>query len=136
MSTLQNRVAELETQKQADSAELAELRSNTDDQLAALKRDTEATILIMANQVGDIHGSLKTLETSMHKGLAAQTAATTALGNELRTMLQQLIEKANAPAQPASQTDAPASQKRAGSRSLSRDSRSPRRAGSRQRSNR
>jgi len=113
-------MAELDAQKQADNAELAALRSNNDDQLAALKRDTGATILEMANQIGDIHGSMKALETNMHKGLAAQTEATTALGNELRGMLQQLLEKTSAPA-PA------ASQKKAGSRSLSRDSRSPRR---------
>jgi len=60
-----------------------------------LKSDTEATILAMAIQIGDIHGSMETLEKSMHAGLAAQTIATTALGTELRGLLQQLLEKSD-----------------------------------------
>ena len=114
-------MAELEAQKQADKAEMAILRSNTEKQLAALKTEMEATMLDMVNQIGDIDSSMKALEAGMHTGLAAQTAATTALGAELRGLLQQLIDQKSAPAPVADR-------KAAASRSLSRDSRSPRRS--------
>ena len=120
-SPLQRRMAELEAQKQADKAEMAILRSNTEKQLAALKTEMEATMLDMVNQIGDINSSMKALEAGMHTGLAAQTAATTALGTELRGLLQQLIDQKSAPAPVADR-------KAAASRSLSRDSRSPRRS--------
>jgi len=95
-SPLQRRIAELEAQKQADKAEMAILRSNTEKQLAALKTEMEATMLDMVNQIGDINSSMKALEAGMHTGLAAQTAATTALGTELRGLLQQLIDQKSA----------------------------------------
>ena len=120
-SPLQRRLAELEAQKQADKAEMATLRANTDKQLAALKSEMEATMLDMVNQIGDINSGMKALESGMHAGLAAQTAATTALGTELRGLLQQLIDQKSSPAPVAER-------KTAASRSLSRDSRSPRRS--------
>jgi hypothetical protein len=120
-SPLQRRMAELEAQKQADKIEMAALRANTDKQLALLKSEMEATMLDMVNQIGDINSGMKALESGLHTGMAAQTAATAALGTELRGLLQQLIDQKSSPAPLAGR-------KTAASRSLSRDSRSPRRS--------
>ena len=113
-SAFQRRIAEMEAQKQADRAELEALRASTDAQLEKLKKETEATVMDMLNQISDVHASMKTLETSLHHGLAAQTLATSALGDELREMLQQLLAKSK-------------SKSKSKSPSPSRDSRSPRR---------
>ena len=121
LSPLQRRMAELEAQKQADKVEMAAMRANTDKQLALLKSEMETAMLDMVNQIGDINSGMKALESGMHTGLAAQTAATVALGTELRGLLQQLIDQKSSPAPSAGR-------KTAESRSLSRDSRSPRRS--------
>jgi len=120
LSPLQLRLAELEAQKQTDKAEMAAMRADTDKQLALLKSEMEQAMMDMVNQIGDINSGMKALESGLHTGMAAQTAATIALGNELRGLLQQLIVQKSSPAPSAGR-------KTAESRSLSRDSRSPRR---------
>jgi hypothetical protein len=112
-SAFQRRIAEMEAQKQTDQAELQALRTSTDAQLEKLKEDTEAKVMDILNQISDVHAGMKALETSLHHGLAAQTIATTALGDELRDMLKQILAKTSA--------------KKTGSPSPSRESRSPRR---------